>query len=290
MFTEGETPCVRPVELKMKVLDYVTALHAAAPGLGSHGLSPEEFWATGIFEGAIEQIRGTQSANMSRKREFVDAILSSMRDAGKILGFEFTGADDRHDYHVRMPNERIVVIETKGCLDGNNTNIFERPPEAEEFYIWSICQNRAADPRHNAWSGIHTRLGAEYIANNKKVDALIIWDWVCGTPARPCPKLVADATRSTTVGEFCLPPPCFYIFPTTKPDPRNNPSPRIPQANELAFVDALHAMFKCRPDDVTSIQLTARMNDTSVQRKTELFRCGQLVKASSWGAIKRASR
>src|SRR5580658_3838329 len=87
----------------------------------------------------------------------------------------------------------------KGCLDGNNTTIYERPPHAQEFIIWSLCSNRGADPRHNAWSGIHTRLSADIIERAQQVDGVIIWDWVCGTIGRPCPKLRADPTRTTVV-------------------------------------------------------------------------------------------
>ena len=36
-------------------------------------------------------------------------------------------------------------------MDENNTNIFERPPHAHEFIIWSVCTNPGADPQHNAW-------------------------------------------------------------------------------------------------------------------------------------------
>ena len=37
----------------------------------------------------------------------------------------------------------------KGCLDGENTNKFERPTEADEFITWSLCTNSGADPRRN---------------------------------------------------------------------------------------------------------------------------------------------
>ena len=36
---------------------------------------------------------------------------------------------------------RVSVVELKGCLDGNNTTIFERPANAQEFIIWSVCTN-----------------------------------------------------------------------------------------------------------------------------------------------------
>ncbi|MGH2137807.1 hypothetical protein, partial [Enterococcus faecalis] len=76
------------------------------------------------------------------------------------------------DYTVALNSGKTAVIELKGCLDGNNTNIFERPPHANEFIIWSVCTNPGADPRRNAWSGIHTRLSAEIISRQQRVDGL----------------------------------------------------------------------------------------------------------------------
>ncbi len=31
----------------------------------------------------------------------------------------------------------------------NNTNIFTRPPNADEFVIWSLCQNPGSNMSHN---------------------------------------------------------------------------------------------------------------------------------------------
>ncbi|WP_222873451.1 hypothetical protein [Hankyongella ginsenosidimutans] len=126
-------------------------------------------------------MRGQFSATMREKREFVRHVLNYMQDQNFILDWQSAGEANRHDYTVTMPSGRTSVIELKGCLDGNNTNIFERPPQANEFVIWSVCTNPGADPRHNAWSGIHTRLSAEIIARQQRVDGLIIWDMVCGT-------------------------------------------------------------------------------------------------------------
>jgi hypothetical protein len=52
-----------------------------AHGIGSHGLTAEEFKRSGLFEAAIESIRGTRSATMQEKRAFIDPALSYLRDA-----------------------------------------------------------------------------------------------------------------------------------------------------------------------------------------------------------------
>ena len=139
---------------------------------------------------------------MRDKRDFMRRILNHMQDAGFIVEWLSAGGANRHDYSITLPGNRIAVIELKGCLDGNNTNIFERPPHAQEFILWSVCTNPGADPRHNAWSGIHTRLSAEIISRSLRIDGLIIWDMVCSTLGRPCPRLAADPSRITVVGPY----------------------------------------------------------------------------------------
>src|SRR5215510_9506104 len=113
---------------------------------------------------------------MRDKREFVKHVLNFMQDQNFIADWDSAGDANRHDYTVRFSSGKVSIIELKGCLDGNNTNIFERPPHAQEFIIWSVCTNPGADPRHNAWSGIHTRLSAEIISRYQLVDGVIVWD------------------------------------------------------------------------------------------------------------------
>ena len=179
-------PCEKNKDLDQQIKGFAEVLKAEAHTLGNHGLSESDFYASGVFRGAIERIRGQFSAGMREKREFVRHVLNHVQNEGYILDWESAGEANRHDYAVSLKSGRTAIIELKGCLDGNNTNIFERPPNAEEFIIWSICTNPGADPRHNAWSGIHTRLSAEIIDREQRVDGLVIWDMVCGSYGRPC--------------------------------------------------------------------------------------------------------
>jgi hypothetical protein len=153
-------PCEQNAALREQIEQYSDILKVEAHKLGAHGLSEQEFYNSGLFRGAIERVRGQFSATMREKREFVRHVLNYMQDQKVILEWESAGDANRHDYSVRLPTGRVAIIETKGCLDGNNTNIFERPAHAHEFIVWSICTNPGADPRHNAWSGIHTRCSA----------------------------------------------------------------------------------------------------------------------------------
>jgi hypothetical protein len=187
-----------------------------------------------------------------------------------------------------MPDDRVCVFEAKGCLDGNNTTIFQRPPNAEEFLIWSLCQNQGSDLRAGVWSGTHTRIGGKIIAENVHVEALIVWDALCGGPGRPCPKI--EEGRVIEVDGMMIPPPCIYLFPRTIPDPRNNPKPPMPKVSDVAFAAALLKHFGGDERDVTHVQIEARMTGASVERRTTLIRSGRIVRQSGWTVLKRAAR
>jgi hypothetical protein len=228
---------------------------------------------------------------MDAKRRFMSSVLTAREHDGDVDGWHFSGADERHDYEVAMKGGVQSVIEAKGCLDGNNTNIYERPPQAEEFIIWSLCQNPGADPRHNAWSGIHTRLGAEIVARRQLVDGLVIWDMLCGTAGRPCPKTELDPARAVELfGWGFVPPPCIYLFPRTVPDARNNPNPKSWTLDEKPLLKALVDRFGGNESEVFGVRIETRMEGSEVQRKTRLFVGGELIRESRWTTLKRAKR
>ena len=149
--------------------EYAESLKQEAHSLGNHGLSEQEFYDSGLFRGAIERIRGQFSATMSKKREFVSHVLNYMKEGGFIVDWKSSGGSNRNDYEITLPSGKTAAIELKGCLDGNNTTIFDRPYNADEFVVWSICTNLGADPRRNAWSGLHTRLGTEIISEEEQI-------------------------------------------------------------------------------------------------------------------------
>jgi hypothetical protein len=215
-------------------------------------------------------------------------MLGRVKHSGRIADFAFTGAGDRHDYQVTLHDGKVSIIEAKGCLDGNNTTVYTRPPNADEFVIWSLCQNPGANPKNNLWSGVHTRLGGKVIAEKERVDALIVWDMLCGGPGRPCPKIAAG--RGIEINGQTIPPPCVYLFPRTIPDPRNNTAPAVWRLEEVGFAHALLNEFGGGPEDVTEVHIEARMSDATVQRKTVLRRNGSTIVESGWTKLKRASR
>jgi len=281
-------PCFLSSETQEAVEQYALALKDIAPTLARSNMSAEEFWRTGVFRSAIERIRGQQSAAMTEKRNFMTLILNYMKNNGSILEWQFKGSGERFDYEIKDRASKTIVVETKGCLDGNNTNIFSRPPNADEFYIWSLCQNPGSDPRHNAWSGIHTRLSAEVVHRSQQVDGVIIWDMLCGTIGRPCPKLQVKRTRTTHVEGMSVPPPCLYIFPRSIPEPRNNPHPNPWSIDQLSFLSALYREFKCDSADMVSVNIKVRMEGPNIQRRTSYFRDDVLIAESKWTTIRRS--
>lgn len=285
---ERIVPCSLSDETRKVIVRYADHLKASAHSLGDHGLSEQEFKDSGIFRAAVERIRGQQAATMDEKRAFVESVLAKLVESGKAKDWVFEGGGDRHDYRVTMPGGWTSIIETKGCLDGNNTNIFERPENADEFVIWSLCQNPGADPRHNAWSGIHTRLGSEIVARRQQVDGLIIWDMLCGTVGRPCPKMALGKRKFVELRGRNVPPPCIYLFPRSIPEVRNNKTPPCHQLRDVRLLKAMHDVFGGRVSEVTTVGIEVRSQDGGVQRKTTLTRSRKAIKASDWSEIRRA--
>ena len=280
-------PCQRNSSLQQQIDAFADTLKTQAHTLGDHGLSESEFYASGLFRGAIERVRGQFSATMSYKREFVQHVLNYMQDGGFITDWESAGEANRHDYTINLPSDRTAIVELKGCLDGNNTTIFERPPNADEFIIWSLCTNMGADPRHNTWSGIHTRLSAEIIHREQRVDGIVIWDMLCGTLGRPCPKVLADPSRITIVGPYSLPPPCLYVLPATIPSVRNNPTPKAQRLSDVQILQAFNDCFGSSPQETNYVSFDVAHREADIVRTTRIVRDDEVQRESRPTAIRR---
>jgi hypothetical protein len=278
-------PCEQNKGLREQIERFSEVLKTEAHKLGDHGLDEREFYNSGLFRGAVERVRGQFSATMRGKREFAQHALNHMEDGGFIAGWEPTEDGNRNDYSVRLNSGRTAVIDLKGCLDGNNTNIFERPATADEFVIWSVCSNPGADPRRNTWSGIHTRLSAEMISRNQRVDGVVVWDMVCGTIGRPCPKL-AEVGRTTDLGPFRAPPACIYLLPATIPS-ITHPNVFAQELSDVELLAAFHACFGGRPQELNQVDFSVMQSGGDLLRKTTVRRGGVTQQASDMTAIRR---
>jgi hypothetical protein len=288
--SKAPIPCARNDELRRQIEQLARELKDRSHEIASGSMTNRELHASGLFRGAIEQLRGEMSASMTEKREFTEAVLDYLRARGLIKDWLVAGSANRHDYGVELNSGRYAAIESKGCLDGNNTTIFERPPKADEFIIWSICQNPGADPRHNAWSGIHTRLSAEIISREQVVDGLIVWDFLCGTIGRPCPKLTTGSPRTSVAtpgGDVALPPPCIYLFPRTVPNPRSNVNPPTHQLEAVEFLSVLHRAFSGVDAQLHHVSFEVANRGGELVRTTRISRGGVDVASSRPTAIQR---
>lgn len=280
-------PCEQNEGLRDQIERFAEVLKTNAHLLGDHGLDEKDFYNSGLFRGAVERVRGQFSATTRGKREFVQHVLNHMEDGGFIAGWDLTENVNRNDYSVRLTSGRIAIIDLKGCLDGNNTNIFERPSGADEFVIWSVCTNPGADPRRNTWSGIHTRLSADMISRNRQVDGLIVWDMVCGTIGRPCPKIAGDAaTRLTDIGPFRVPPACIYLFPDTIPTIAA-PMASAQAIGAVELLSAFHRCFQGLDHEINHVDFELRQADDGMMRKTTVRRNGAVQQVSKMTAIRR---
>jgi len=278
-------PCEQNKGLRDQIEHFAEVLKTEAHKLGEHGLDEREFYNSGLFRGAVERVRGQFSATMRGKREFVQHALNHMEDGGFIVGWDLTDDANRNDYLVRLNSGRTAIIDLKGCLDGNNTNIFERPTAADEFIIWSICSNPGADPRRNAWSGIHSRLSTEMIARNQRVDGVVVWDMVCGTIGRPCPKLV-NTNRITDLGPFRTPPACIYLLPAMIPS-LSFPHVLARRLDDVELLAAFHSCFRGRAEEVNQVDFRIAQKGTELMRQTTVRRGGVVQQTSEMTAIRR---
>jgi hypothetical protein len=282
-------PCEQDLEVRRQIERFAEVLKTQAHTLGDHGLTEKDFYASPIFRGAIQQVRGEFAAAMREKREFVQHVLNHLEDRGFIADWDRAKRGVLHDYVVNLKSGRTAIIDLKGGLDGDNTKIFERPSGADEFVIWSLCTNVGADPRRNAWSGVHTRISAEIITRGQIVDGLLVWDMMCGTIGRACPKLAkaSGADRRTVIGPFCAPPPCIYVFPASIPS-AEIPSVKAQSLTNVELLAAFHSCFGGHDDEINRVSFDIALHGEGTMRRTTIERGGIVQHSSEMTAIRRA--
>lgn len=203
---------------------------------------------------AIESMRGTFAASVGEKRKFTETVLAHMQHVGAITNWQFVGTRKRQDYRVSLPNGKQVAVEAKGCGDGNNTGIWDRPRWAEEFVIWSQCpESLQHDPGEGVWSALATRIFPKVIFERVVIDCFVFFDGRCGSAMRRCPKNAAYGVegdlrvRATDTagqdGRAWLPPPCVYLLPRSVPEPVENPDPPLHTLDTCQFAGALLRAF-----------------------------------------------
>jgi hypothetical protein len=256
-------------------------LPAVAPEL----LSKRDLPAAGyddLLRATVERMRGANAATMEDKRQFIKVVLDYGVERGVFVSWRWEGTGNRQDYRVELPDGTVVGIEAKGCPDGNNTTIWDRPGWAQEFIVWCLCpESLAKDPGVGVWSGIAVRLLPKMAAERERgrVDALVFWDGRCGSSLRRCPKghgveghrLRAQATDIPgQEGRDWLPPPCIYLFPVAPPHTRNNPRPRSHTVGSCKFADAMLDLFNVPAAERSSYVHVAAVQARGTASGTEI--------------------
>ena len=281
---DNALPCRHKFDVAManRLREVLLHLHENHPDvLEEEAVDPGQYPL--LLNSAIQSIRGTVSAFSSDKKRFIEAILCHMRETGHILAWAFEGSAGRNDYRVEMPRGRSIAIEMKGCPDGNNMTIWERPSWADEFIVWSQCPGSlSGQPGRGVWSGISTRLLPKMIVEQSQVDALVFFDGRCGSAIRRCPKpygikghLRANATDiKGNPGISRLPPPCIFLFPRTLPHVRSNPTPPTHDLTTCRFAAALLAAFgvpdRQARDQVHWVTLELSLDKRAEYRRTTI--------------------
>lgn len=281
---EDSLPCRHLFDKEMadKLRTLLLGLDKTSPTLlKSQGIDPSQYPL--LFNAAIQSIRGTVSAESGDKKRFLEAILDHMESAKIITRWAFEGSAGRNDYRVELPRGRSIAIEMKGCPDGNNMTIWERPAWADEFIVWSQCPDSlSAQPGRGVWSGISTRLIPRMIVEQSLVDAMIFFDGRCGSDIRRCPKaygvpgnLRSKSTDISGEGSSAhLPPPCIFLFPRTLPHVRSNPAPPIHDLTTCKFAAAILSAFQvpasAARSEVHWVKLELKLDKAGEYRRTSI--------------------
>ena len=126
------------------------------------------------------------------------------------------------------------------------------------------------------------------ISRNKRVDGVVIWDMICGTLGRPCPKLAAldGAVRRTAVGPFITPPPCIYVFPAAIPS-HAQPLSTAQHLHQVELLAAFHSAFGGRDEEVNYVDFEMGEQADELFRRTVVRRAGMVQHASEMTVIQR---
>lgn len=270
--TNDALPCRHDIDADevARAREIVERLDTIDPSLLTKNDIDVEKWPT-LLRAAVEVIRGSNAATTEHKEKFIQAVLDYGVEQGTFAHWSFVGNENRQDYRVELTNGKSIGIEAKGCPDGNNTTIWERPAWADEFVVWFLCQDSHKNPGGGIWSGVATRLLPHEIARKEIVDAALFWDGRCGSAIRPCPKqygvygdLRAQATDIEGIdGEVWLPPPCVYLFPRQVPNVRNNQNPPLHDLSSCTFADKMLELF-----NVPAETRASYVHDARIQMRT----------------------
>lgn len=194
------------------------------PVLDALGLDADAYKA--LMPSAIASLAGTHRSLQQAPREtFVRVVLEQMKSKGLLADFsDHTHEQGRYDFSVLTHRSRTVAMDAKGG-EGNSITISSRPLHCHEFGLWchftgSIAKAPGVQARAVVSRMLKVMLNRE--EDTKRYDFLIVWDALCGSPARPCPM----------AGEKVI--PCVILFPVVQPT-KTSPHPNLHDLTTTEF-------------------------------------------------------
>jgi hypothetical protein len=253
---ERSMPCRHTFDSGMakrlrKLIEQLASEHPEV--LAEHGISSDPVEYALLYNSAIQAARGSMAASTGAKQSFIETILKIMQSKGFIKIWRQAHNYGQNDYEVTLNDNRCAVIEAKGCPDGNNTRLWQRPPSADEFIIWFQCPDSLQNqPGDQLWSGVSTRLFPSMYRTSDIVDAVVFFDGRCGSAHRRCPKaygLEGEKLRPLLTS-ICgqdnrewLPPPCVYLLPRKSFRTLADKKPAIHDLDSCKFARSLLSTF-----------------------------------------------
>ncbi|MFF0637967.1 hypothetical protein ACFYTS_36365 [Nocardia sp. NPDC004151] len=175
--------------------------------LGRYGLTAGEYHAA--LPAAIEGLRGSMSASVADRKEFLASVFRSMLEGGFIDRLESPkyGADTV--YRLTIDGYGDIAVIQKGCPDGKHSSVaWSAPGWARETYLWWLCDSMRYEPGEHIAKGVN-RLRQRFFGEYPDtVSGVIFHNHLCGSGWRKCPKTVGTEA----------PPPCLYIMPDRQDD------------------------------------------------------------------------
>ncbi|WP_327141284.1 hypothetical protein [Nocardia sp. NBC_01327] len=176
--------------------------------LGRYGLTSGEYRSA--LPAAIEGLRGSISASVADKKEFLSGIFQAMRESGFIDHLESPKYGDDTVYRLTIRGYGDIAVIQKGCPDGKHSSVaWSAPDWAQETYLWWLCGSMTSEPGEHISKGVG-RLRQRFFGDfPDTISGVIFHNPLCGSGQRICPKNAATLRASAVAA----PPPCLYVMP-----------------------------------------------------------------------------
>jgi hypothetical protein len=212
MEAESAAPCRHEGAPREHVVEatakLIMSLGGQADVLARQGLSRDEFVAA--LPSAIERIRGSKSASVADRKDFIQKLLQGLVDTGVASHLEVPKYGDDTVYRLTIDGFGDVAIIQKGCPDGAHGSVrWSAPDWASETYLWWLCDSMRYQPGEHISKGVN-RLRKRFFSDAPDtLDGVIFHNYLCGSPERRCPK----KEHLAELGGLTTPPPCVYVMP-----------------------------------------------------------------------------